>query len=80
VRVRMCARGGRRAGGTYCTGACVHHVIITPVQAEMLPLLFDSLTDSHYAIREAVVCLLARIGHLNPAYVMPALRKLVVQV
>jgi FKBP12-rapamycin complex-associated protein len=67
---------------------CVYECIIEAgaafethiAQADMLPLIFDSLTDEHYAIREATVCLLARIGHLNPAYIMPAMRKLVVQV
>ena len=49
-------------------------------QSEMLPLLFDSLTDQSYLIRESIVCILGRIGHLNPAFVMPALRKLVIQV
>ncbi len=49
-------------------------------QAEMLELIFMGLQDESLEIREVVIGLLGRLGDINPAYVMPALRRVLIQV
>uniref|UniRef100_A0A914W4K3 Serine/threonine-protein kinase TOR n=1 Tax=Plectus sambesii TaxID=2011161 RepID=A0A914W4K3_9BILA len=49
-------------------------------QSEMLELIFMGLHDEEYDIREAAVCLLGQLGEINPAYVMPILRRVVIQI
>ncbi len=49
-------------------------------QSEMLELIFMGLQDESYEIRETVLALLGQLGDINPAYVMPTLRKVVIQV
>lgn len=49
-------------------------------QPESLTIIFMGLEDEQPEIREAVVTLLGRLSEINPAYVMPTLRKVLVQV
>jgi len=44
-------------------------------QCEMLRMLFAALNDEVFEIREIAVCLLSRLAPRNPAYVLPGLRK-----
>lgn len=49
-------------------------------QAENLSALFVAMNDEIFEIRERAVCILGRLSVLNPAYVMPSLRKTLIQV
>ena len=40
--------------------------------------LILAVNDEVFAVREAAICILGRISHVNPAYVFPPLRKLLV--
>ncbi|KAM7310690.1 serine/threonine-protein kinase mTOR [Ixodes scapularis] len=44
-------------------------------QAENLSALFISLNDEVFEIRELTLCIIGRLSSLNPAYIMPPLRK-----
>lgn len=48
-------------------------------QAENLRSLFIALHDEVFAAREAAIEVIGRLTHINPAYVMPALRKTLIQ-
>lgn len=48
-------------------------------QAESLSALFVALNDEVFEIRELAMCTIGRLSTLNPAYVMPSLRKTLVQ-
>lgn len=48
-------------------------------QAENLSALFIALNDEHFEIRELAICALGRLSILNPAYIMPSLRKTLIQ-
>lgn len=48
-------------------------------QAESLSALFVALNDEMFEIRELAMCIIGRLSTLNPAYVMPSLRKTLVQ-
>lgn len=48
-------------------------------QAESLGALFVALHDEVFEIREAALCIIGRLSTMNPAYVMPSLRKTLVQ-
>ncbi|KAI9656704.1 MAG: phosphatidylinositol kinase- protein kinase tor1 [Trizodia sp. TS-e1964] len=41
--------------------------------------LFLALNDENFAIREAAITIIGRLTHVNPAYVMPSLRKTLIQ-
>lgn len=49
-------------------------------QAESLSALFIALQDEVYEIREVALFTIGRLSSLNPAYVMPSLRKVLVQI
>ncbi|XP_043210340.1 serine/threonine-protein kinase mTOR-like isoform X1 [Amphibalanus amphitrite] len=49
-------------------------------QAESLNALFVSLNDQVFEIREMVLCIIGRLSAMNPAYVMPSLRKTLIQI
>uniref|UniRef100_A0A5S6QLG6 Serine/threonine-protein kinase TOR n=1 Tax=Trichuris muris TaxID=70415 RepID=A0A5S6QLG6_TRIMR len=49
-------------------------------QADVLQLVVMGLQDRKYEIREAVVILLGRMCDINPAYVVPSLRRVLLQV
>lgn len=49
-------------------------------QAENLSALFISLNDEVFEIRELTLCIIGRLSSLNPAYIMPPLRKVLIQV
>lgn len=49
-------------------------------QAENLSALFVAMNDEVFEIRELAVCTIGRLSCLNPAYVMPSLRKTLIQV
>ena len=49
-------------------------------QAENLSALFVALNDEVYEIREIAICMIGRLSSKNPAYVMPSLRKTLIQV
>ncbi|XP_017768823.1 PREDICTED: target of rapamycin [Nicrophorus vespilloides] len=48
-------------------------------QAESLSALFVALHDEVFEIREVALCTIGRLSAMNPAYVMPSLRKILVQ-
>lgn len=48
-------------------------------QAENLSALFISLNDEVFEIRELALCIIGRLSSLNPAYIMPPLRKVLIQ-
>lgn len=49
-------------------------------QAENLSCLCFALNDEVFDVREMAICILGRLSGLNPAYVMPILRKVLIQV
>ena len=49
-------------------------------QAENLSALFIALNDEAFEIREQAICMIGRLSSKNPAYVMPSLRKVLIQV
>ncbi|KAF5285925.1 hypothetical protein FQA39_LY04386 [Lamprigera yunnana] len=49
-------------------------------QAESLGALFVALNDEVFEIREVAMCIIGRLSTMNPAYVMPSLRKSLVQI
>ncbi|XP_054269929.1 serine/threonine-protein kinase mTOR-like [Macrosteles quadrilineatus] len=48
-------------------------------QAENLSALFVAMNDEVFEIRELALCTIGRLSSLNPAYVMPSLRKTLIQ-
>ncbi|KAG6451388.1 serine/threonine-protein kinase mTOR [Manduca sexta] len=48
-------------------------------QIENLSFLFMAMNDEHLAIRELAICTVGRLSTVNPAYVMPGLRKTLIQ-
>lgn len=52
-----------------------HHL----AQAENIRLLFLALNDEVFAVRETAISILGRLTIHNPAYVMPSLRKVLIQ-
>ena len=49
-------------------------------QAENLSALFVAMNDEVFEIRELAICTIGRLSSMNPAYVMPSLRKTLIQV
>jgi FKBP12-rapamycin complex-associated protein len=49
-------------------------------QAENLNALFVALNDELFSVRELAICTIGRLSALNPAYVMPSLRKTLIQI
>ncbi|BFZ23557.1 hypothetical protein BsWGS_26596 [Bradybaena similaris] len=49
-------------------------------QAENLSALFIALNDEAFEIRERAICMIGRLSCKNPAYVMPSLRKVLIQI
>lgn len=49
-------------------------------QAENLSALFVALNDEVFEIREIAICVVGRLSGRNPAYVMPSLRKTLIQI
>uniref|UniRef100_A0A1X7TJN2 Serine/threonine-protein kinase TOR n=1 Tax=Amphimedon queenslandica TaxID=400682 RepID=A0A1X7TJN2_AMPQE len=49
-------------------------------QAENLTSLFIAIYDGVFRIRELAMCTIGRLSNLNPAYVMPTLRKVLIQI
>ncbi|KAJ2896944.1 phosphatidylinositol 3-kinase-like protein [Zalerion maritima] len=48
-------------------------------KSENIRTLFYALNDEHFAIREVAVSIIGRLSRLNPAYVVPNLRKTLLQ-
>jgi len=48
-------------------------------KAENIRTLFFALNDEVYAIREVAISIIGRLTHVNPAYVVPSLRKQLIQ-
>eukprot|EP00061_Rhincodon_typus_P014312 g41255.t1 len=48
-------------------------------QAENLQALFVALNDEVFEIRELAICTIGRLSSMNPAFVMPFLRKMLIQ-
>lgn len=48
-------------------------------QKEMLDTLFMTLYDENYKMQESAVGLLAQLADLNPAFVFPKLRKILME-
>ena len=49
-------------------------------QYEKLSVLFVGLNDEDFEIREIALGVVGRLSTMNPAYVMPFLRKILIQV
>uniref|UniRef100_A0A8C8SCR5 Serine/threonine-protein kinase TOR n=1 Tax=Pelusios castaneus TaxID=367368 RepID=A0A8C8SCR5_9SAUR len=49
-------------------------------QAENLQALFVALNDQVFEIRELAICTVGRLSSMNPAFVMPFLRKMLIQI
>lgn len=49
-------------------------------QVHNLTALFMAMNDVNFEIREMALCTIGRLGSVNPAYVMPPLRKTLMQV
>ncbi|RDD40512.1 Serine/threonine-protein kinase mTOR [Trichoplax sp. H2] len=49
-------------------------------QAENLQMLFIAINDEVFEIRELALCHIGRLSSLNPAYIMPSLRKTLMQI
>jgi len=49
-------------------------------QAENLQALFVALNDEMFDIREQALCMIGRLSKYNPAYIMPSLRKTLIQI
>ncbi|KAK2504284.1 hypothetical protein MC885_005935, partial [Smutsia gigantea] len=49
-------------------------------QAENLQALFVALNDQMFEIRELAICTVGRLSSMNPAFVMPFLRKMLIQI
>jgi FKBP12-rapamycin complex-associated protein len=47
--------------------------------AENIRTLFFALNDEVFAIREVAIAIIGRLTHVNPAYVVPSLRKVLIQ-
>lgn len=47
--------------------------------AENIRTLFFALNDEVFAIREVAIAIIGRLTHVNPAYVIPSLRKVLIQ-
>jgi FKBP12-rapamycin complex-associated protein len=48
-------------------------------KAENIRTLFFALNDEVFAIREVAIAIIGRLMHVNPAYVVPSLRKVLIQ-
>jgi FKBP12-rapamycin complex-associated protein len=48
-------------------------------RAENVRSLFLALNDEVFSVREAAIKIIGRLTHVNPAYVMPSLRKTLIQ-
>lgn len=48
-------------------------------QADMLELIFMTLHDEKLEMQERAVALLGKLGDLNPAYVLPSLRNVLLE-
>ncbi|KAB5566179.1 armadillo-type protein [Coniochaeta sp. 2T2.1] len=48
-------------------------------KSENIRTLFFALNDEQFAIREVAVSIIGRLAHLNPAYIIPSLRKILIQ-
>jgi serine/threonine-protein kinase mTOR len=48
-------------------------------KAENIRTLFFALNDEVFAIREVAITIIGRLTHVNPAYVVPSLRKVLIQ-
>jgi FKBP12-rapamycin complex-associated protein len=48
-------------------------------QAENIRALFISLNDEYFQVREASIEMIGRLTSRNPAYVLPSLRKTLIQ-
>jgi len=49
-------------------------------QVHNLTTLFMAMNDKNFEIREMALCSIGRLSLVNPAYVMPPLRKTLMQV
>ncbi|GMM28463.1 phosphatidylinositol kinase-related protein kinase [Martiniozyma asiatica (nom. inval.)] len=49
-------------------------------QAENVKLLFIALNDENFEVRKAAVQLVGRLTFFNPAYIVPPLRKMLIQI
>ena len=49
-------------------------------QAENLQALFIAVNDEEFEIRELALCMIGRLSSYNPAYIMPSLRRTLIQV
>ncbi|XP_012554042.1 serine/threonine-protein kinase mTOR isoform X1 [Hydra vulgaris] len=49
-------------------------------QAENLQALFIALNDEEFEIRELALCMIGRLSSYNPAYIMPSLRRTLIQI
>ncbi|VDN22372.1 unnamed protein product [Gongylonema pulchrum] len=55
------------------------HLLSHLAQADMLQLIFMTLHDEKLEMQERSVALLGKLGNLNPAYVLPSLRNVLLE-
>ena len=55
----------------------VDHVLC---QSELIRALFLAVNDEYYPVRQSAISLIGRLSSLNPAYVMPCVRKILFQI
>ena len=64
----------------YCVFASLDpHFFSYLALAENLGSITVALNDEVFEIREMAVCIIGHLSSMNPAYIMPALRKLLIQ-
>ena len=59
-----------------CLNECFDNHLAQP---ENLTALFVALNDEQFEIRELTMCIIGRLSILNPAHIMPSLRKTLIQ-
>ncbi|XP_044138031.1 LOW QUALITY PROTEIN: serine/threonine-protein kinase mTOR [Bufo gargarizans] len=65
----------------YCVLASLDERFDTHLaQAENLQALFVAMNDEVFEIRELTICTIGRLSSMNPAFVMPFLRKMLIQI
>jgi phosphatidylinositol kinase/protein kinase (PI-3 family) len=57
----------------------MNDLIAILAKAENIRTLFFALNDEVFAIREVAIAIIGRLTHVNPAYVIPSLRKVLIQ-
>ena len=88
TQVRHILRWGREQSDRWCSDATIRQAVLANLheqfdkhlaQAENVRFLFIALNDEVFENRETAVGLIGRLALHNPAYVMPSIRKSLIQ-